>query len=141
MTIICNTSPYCKSLCPVASVKLVNLFELFTSPRFLYAAETNHVYVSLLLEIFNNIVQYHTSWTESPDLECQKRRDQGYYDTHIKDKGLHFGDDDQIRVEFGIEGDYMDFSYSQSHYDSRTRHSGSSSGSVVAPVLGWGFWI
>ena len=84
----------------------------------------------------NNIVQYHTSWTESPDLECQKRRDQGYYDTHIKDKGLHFGDDDQIRVEFGIEGDYMDFSYSQSHYDSRTRHSGSSSGSVVAPVLG-----
>ena len=51
LTIICNLSPYAKSLSLVASVKLVNLFELFTSPRFLYAAETNHVYVALLLEV------------------------------------------------------------------------------------------
>ena len=58
LTIICNISPYCKSLSLVASVKLVNLFELFTTPRFLYAAESNHTYVSLLLEIFNNVVQY-----------------------------------------------------------------------------------
>jgi hypothetical protein len=42
----------------VAAVKLVNLFQLFTSPRFLYAAEGNHAYVALLLETFNNIVQY-----------------------------------------------------------------------------------
>lgn len=58
LTIICNLSPYSKSLSLVASVKLVNLFELFTSPRFLYQAEANHVYVALLLEIFNNIIQY-----------------------------------------------------------------------------------
>lgn len=58
LTIICNISPYCKSLCTIASVKLVNLLQLFVSPRFLYAAEGNHVYVSMLLETLNNIVQY-----------------------------------------------------------------------------------
>lgn len=58
LTIICNVSPYCKCLSTVASVKLVNLFQLFTSPRFLYANEGNHIYVSMLLETFNNIVQY-----------------------------------------------------------------------------------
>lgn len=58
LTIICNLSPYVKTLSLVSSVKLVNLFELFTSPRFLYQAETNHVYVGLLLEIFNNVIQY-----------------------------------------------------------------------------------
>ncbi|KAJ8611150.1 hypothetical protein CTAYLR_003576 [Chrysophaeum taylorii] len=61
LTIVCNLSPYAKTLSLVASVKLVNLFELFTSPRFLYQAETNHVYVALLLEIFNNIIQYQYS--------------------------------------------------------------------------------
>lgn len=58
LTIICNVSPYCKSLCNVSAVKLVNLFQLFVSPRFLYASESNHTYVVLLLETFNNIVQY-----------------------------------------------------------------------------------
>lgn len=32
--------------------------QVFTSPRFLYAAEGNHAYVALLLETFNNIIQY-----------------------------------------------------------------------------------
>lgn len=58
LTIICNISPYCKNLSTVTSVKLVSLFQLFTSPRFLYAAEQNHMYVALLLETFNNIIQY-----------------------------------------------------------------------------------
>eukprot|EP01039_Chlorochromonas_danica_P009253 gene9253-10216_t len=58
LTIICNISPYCKSLCSVAAVKLVNLFQLFVSPHFLYASSGNHVYIGLLLETFNNIVQY-----------------------------------------------------------------------------------
>jgi len=66
LTIICNISPYCKSLSAVAAVKLVSLFELFTSPRFLYAAEGNHLYVALLLEIFNNVVQYQ--YTGNPQL-------------------------------------------------------------------------
>lgn len=58
LTIICNISPYCKAFSTVAAVKLVNLFQLFTSPRFLYASEGNHVYVSMLLETLNNIIQY-----------------------------------------------------------------------------------
>lgn len=58
LTIICNVSPYCKSLGTVAAVKLVNLFQLFVSPGFLYASETNYVYVAMILEMFNNIVQY-----------------------------------------------------------------------------------
>jgi hypothetical protein len=66
LTIICNVSPYTKTLCLLSSVKLVNLFELFTSHRFLYAAEGNHVYVALLLEIFNNVIQYQ--YTGNPHL-------------------------------------------------------------------------
>ena len=58
LTVLCNLSPYAKSLSLVAAVKLVNLFELFTSPKVLYAAEQNHAYVALLLEIFNNVIQY-----------------------------------------------------------------------------------
>ena len=58
LTIICNVSPYCKSLGTVSSVKLVNLFQLFVSPKFLYASESNHIYVAMILETFNNIIQY-----------------------------------------------------------------------------------
>lgn len=58
LTIICNVSPYCKCLGTVAAVKIVNLFQLFASPRFMYAAESNSVYIALILETLNNIVQY-----------------------------------------------------------------------------------
>lgn len=58
LTIICNISPYCKSLSSVASIKLINLLQLFVSPKFLFAAESNHMYVSMLLESLNNIIQY-----------------------------------------------------------------------------------
>jgi len=61
ITIIANISPYAKSLCMASSVKLVSLLELFTSHRFLYAAEGNHVYVALLLEVMNNLIQYQYS--------------------------------------------------------------------------------
>lgn len=58
LTILCNVSPYARSLSLVAAVKLVSLFELFTGPRILYAAEGNQGHVALLLEIFNNLIQY-----------------------------------------------------------------------------------
>lgn len=58
LTIICNVSPYCKSLSGTTSSKLLNLFSLFASPPFLYGLHTNYVYVVMLLETFNNIVQY-----------------------------------------------------------------------------------
>jgi hypothetical protein len=58
LTIIANTSPYWKSMSLVAAVKLVNLFELFSSPKFLYSGEFAFRHLALLLEVFNNIVQY-----------------------------------------------------------------------------------
>lgn len=58
LTIICNISPYCKSLSAPASLKLVNLVELFASPRILFAAENNYSSVVMLLESLNNLVQY-----------------------------------------------------------------------------------
>ncbi|CAN0517547.1 unnamed protein product, partial [Ectocarpus sp. 12 AP-2014] len=58
LTVLCNVSPYAKGLSLIASVKLLSLFELFTSPGNLYASEANQTYVSLLLEMFSNIIQY-----------------------------------------------------------------------------------
>ena len=58
LTIIANISPYWKSMSLVAAVKLVNLFELFSSPKFLYSGESAHRHLALLLEVFNNIIQY-----------------------------------------------------------------------------------
>lgn len=43
LTIICNVSPYCKYLSSVSAVKLINLLQLFTSPRFFYANEGNYM--------------------------------------------------------------------------------------------------
>lgn len=58
LTILANTSPYWKSMSLVSAVKLVNLFELFSSPKFLYSGELAFRHLSLLLEVFNNIIQY-----------------------------------------------------------------------------------
>jgi len=58
LTIISNVSPYWKSMSLVAAVKLVNLFELFSSPKFLYSGEYAYRHLALLLEVFNNIIQY-----------------------------------------------------------------------------------
>ena len=58
LTVISNISPYWKSMSLVAAVKLVNLFELFSSPKFLYSGEYAYRHLALLLEVFNNIIQY-----------------------------------------------------------------------------------
>jgi len=58
LTIISNISPYWKSMTLVAAVKLVNLFELFSSPKFLYSGEFAYRHLALLLEVFNNVIQY-----------------------------------------------------------------------------------
>lgn len=42
----------------VAANKLVHLFEVFSSPRFLFATEDNHHLMFFLLEAFNNMIQY-----------------------------------------------------------------------------------
>lgn len=58
LTIIANISPYWRRMSLVSAVKMVNLFELFSSPKFLYSGEHAHRHLALLLEIFNNIIQY-----------------------------------------------------------------------------------
>jgi len=58
LTIVCNVSPYWRSMSLVSAVKLVNLFELFSSPKFLYSGENAHRHLALLLEVFNNVIQY-----------------------------------------------------------------------------------
>eukprot|EP00039_Didymoeca_costata_P032944 m.40020 g.40020 ORF g.40020 m.40020 type:complete len:749 (+) comp9618_c0_seq1:158-2404(+) len=58
ITIIVNVSPYLKAISLVAANKLVHLFEIFSSPRFLFASSSNHFLVFHLLEAFNNMIQY-----------------------------------------------------------------------------------
>lgn len=58
LTIICNISPYAKTLSNVASQKLLSLFQIFASPRFIFRAPAAHQYVFFLLDIFNNLIQY-----------------------------------------------------------------------------------
>jgi len=68
LTIIANISPYFKSLSIVGSVKLVQLFEFFSSNRMLFGRDRDLVrgYLGLLLETFNNVVQYQ--WTNNQQL-------------------------------------------------------------------------
>lgn len=56
--ILNNISPYVKSLSMVAASKLIKLFELFSSPKFLFRSTNNHQFAHQLLAIFENIIQY-----------------------------------------------------------------------------------
>ena len=58
LTIISNVSPYLQNICLPSSLKLLNLFELFSSHRYLMSQRDNHQYVFFLLDIFNNVIQY-----------------------------------------------------------------------------------
>ena len=75
LTIVCNYSPYWRSMSLVTSVKLVNLFELFSSPKFLYSSEKAYKHVALLLEIFNNILQYQYHGNEHLVYALVRRKD------------------------------------------------------------------
>jgi hypothetical protein len=58
LTTLANISPYVTRLSMQSSVILLKQFELFTSPKFLYSSPTNHQYCTLLLDFFNNAIQY-----------------------------------------------------------------------------------
>lgn len=58
LTIICNISPYWRKMSLVGAVKLVNLFELLASPKFLFSNYKAYQHLAQLLEVFNNIIQY-----------------------------------------------------------------------------------
>jgi len=75
LTIICNISPYWRSMSLVAAVKLVNLFELFSSPKFLYSSENAHRHLALLLEVFNNVIQYQYNGNQHLVYAIVRRKD------------------------------------------------------------------
>ena len=58
LTIIVNISPYIKSLCMVASTKLLHLLEIFSNVSFLLSNPNNYYLVFFLLEVLNNMIQY-----------------------------------------------------------------------------------
>jgi len=75
ITIICNVSPYWRSMSLVAAVKLVNLFELFSSPKFLYSGDNAHRHLALLLEVFNNVIQYQYTGNQHLVYAIVRRKD------------------------------------------------------------------
>ena len=58
LTMLCNISPYITTLQLLSSTKLLELFELFNTQSFLIQNSTNYQYIILLLDMFNNIIQY-----------------------------------------------------------------------------------
>jgi Dyggve-Melchior-Clausen syndrome protein len=58
LTIVANISPYIKSLSVVSASKLVRLFEQYSRPHFLLANPRHHLFTYILLEAFDNIIQY-----------------------------------------------------------------------------------
>merc|ERR1712085_162414 len=75
LTIICNVSPYWRSMSLVAAVKLVNLFELFSSPKFLYSGDNAHRHLALPLEVFNNVIQYQYTGNQHLVYAIVRRKD------------------------------------------------------------------
>ncbi|KAI8098903.1 high-temperature-induced dauer-formation protein-domain-containing protein [Halteromyces radiatus] len=56
---IANVSPYLKNLSVASASKLITLFNSVSSPGFMLADDSNHRLTGYMLEIFNNIIQYH----------------------------------------------------------------------------------
>jgi len=75
LTIICNVSPYWRSMSLVAAVKLVNLFELFSSPKFLFSGDQSHRHLAILLEVFNNVIQYQYNGNQHLMYAIIRRKD------------------------------------------------------------------
>lgn len=58
LTILANVSPYLKNLTTLACKCLIQLFEIFTSPCVIFTEPNYHTLVLLLVETFNNLIQY-----------------------------------------------------------------------------------
>jgi hypothetical protein len=56
---ICNLSPYIKGMSMNTASKLIHLIDVFTSPKNMARADAKHITnVGLLVESFNNLIQY-----------------------------------------------------------------------------------
>ena len=89
LTLLANVSPYITRLSAVAASRLVALFELFTAPSFLYSNPTHHQYILLLLDAFNNAIQYQ--WSGSSQLVLAiVRRARVFYTLRLVQPGEDF---------------------------------------------------
>eukprot|EP00762_Andalucia_godoyi_P002398 ANDGO_02673.mRNA.1 Protein HID1 len=74
LTIMANVSPYMKSLNASASSRLVQMCEIFSKPAYLKGTPMNHVFICYLVEILNNLIQYHYEGNVLVVLEILIRR-------------------------------------------------------------------
>ncbi|KAL9089172.1 MAG: hypothetical protein Q9159_002643 [Coniocarpon cinnabarinum] len=58
LAVINNIAPHAEDLSPTASLKLMQLFAIMSSPDFLFANETNHELLKSLLEALNAVIEY-----------------------------------------------------------------------------------
>lgn len=144
LTIICNISPYWRSMSLVAAVKLVNLFELFASPKFLYSSEKSYRQLALLLEVFNNVIQYQYYGNQHLVYAIIRRKDTyGKLATLTLARALS-----QCKKEYGdriaLEDEHKDI-FSLKEYDehgkalqnSNDDHSQSDNGGHFRPTENW----
>ena len=101
LTIVSNISPYLKSMCLPACSKLLNLFEIFSSERYLLSQETNHQYVFFLMDIFNNIIQYQYGGNAHLIYAIIRRRDSfdRLSNLSLSDKSTQASTNDNTQVE------------------------------------------
>jgi len=124
ITIICNVSPYWRSMSLVAAVKLVNLFELFSSPKFLYSGDNAHRHLALLLEVFNNVIQYQYTGNQHLVYAIVRRKDSfGRLASLTLSKALTqcnklYGDHQTVQYDADAEEAKVALSISIDHKDS-----------------------
>ena len=58
LMILCNISPFSKTLCMTSSISLMRLFVMFSSRVSLLRSERAHEYLALVLDSISNVLQY-----------------------------------------------------------------------------------
>ena len=97
LTLLANISPYITRLSAISALRLVSLFELFCQPAYIYGKEHNHVYAALLLDLFNNLIQYQ--WQGSgPLVLAIVRRAEVFYSLRV----VHEGGEHYIQPMTGV---------------------------------------
>ena len=90
LTLLANVSPYITRLSGISALRLVSLFELFCQPAYLYGKEHNHVYAALLLDLFNNLIQYQWQGSGPLVLAIVRRAEVFYSLRVVSESGEHY---------------------------------------------------
>ena len=90
LTLLANVSPYITRLSAISALRLVSLFELFCQPAYIYGKEHNHVYAALLLDLFNNLIQYQWQGSGPLVLAIVRRAEVFYSLRVVSEAGQHY---------------------------------------------------